>query len=156
MPQVMVSRAIDAPVEQVWNSWDDFGSIDVFNPNLSKSFLLPGSRQTGLGATRQCDLKDGKNYIQERIIEYVPQRRIVVDIFNGTIPLKKAVAEIDIEAAGFDRSKVTFTMTFEPKFGLIGRLMAPMMKRQFRRLLGKLMDGNKAFVEAQPKLKAAA
>ncbi len=156
MAEVKLSRIINAPVERVWNSWDDFGSIDLFNPNLNKSFLLPGSRKTGLGATRQCDLKDGKNYIQERITEYVPQRRMVVDIFNGTIPLKRAVAAIDIEAAGFDRSKVTFTMTFEPKYGLIGKLMTPMMKRQFGRLLGKLIDGNKAFVEGEPGLELAA
>lgn len=148
MAEISISRTIDATVQNVWESWDNFGAIDVFNPNLKRSFLLPGSQKTGLGATRQCDLLDGKNYIQERIVEYEPRRKMVVNVYNGTIPLKRALATIEVEAVGFDRCKVTFTMVFEPKFGLLGRMMVPMMKRQFRGLLGKLLDGNKAFVEA--------
>lgn len=156
MAEIILSTTVDAPVGAVWETWDDYGSIDAFNPNLTRSFLLPGSKKTGLGATRQCDLIDGKNHIQERIVEYVPQRRIVVDIFNGTVPLKRATAAIDIAAIGFDKSKVTFTMTFEPKYGLIGRLMVPMIRRQFRTALAKLLDGNKSFAERSIEIEKAA
>ncbi len=147
MAEVKLARDIDAPVAQVWASWDRFGAIDMFNPNLRKSFLINGSQETGLGAERQCDLADGKNFIQERIVEYIPERRMTVDIYNGTMPLKQAVAKIELTPLSPTRTRVEFTMSFTPKMGLLGRIMVPMMKPQFARLLGKLMDGNKAFVE---------
>ncbi|MEO0989319.1 MAG: SRPBCC family protein [Pseudomonadota bacterium] len=146
MPEVTLVRTIDAPVEKVWAAWDDYANIDRFNPNLARSFLL-GDGATGIGATRQCDLNDGKNYIQERIVDYVPNAHMGVDIYNGTMPLKRARADIRMKALAPHRTELTFTMTFEPKMGLIGRLMLPMMKGQFRKLLGKLVDANKAFIE---------
>ncbi len=156
MAKVSITRTVDAPLDKLWASWDDFGAIYRFNPNLNGSFILDGSARTGLGAERQCDLSDGKNYIQERIVEYTPHRRLVVDIYNGTLPLKSATAGFDLKSLGPDRSEVTMTMEFTPKFGLLGKLMVPMMKPQFRRLLGKLLDGNKAFVERGEEVRLAA
>ena len=56
-------------------------------------------------------------------------------------------AKIELTALSQNRTRVDFTMAFTPKMGLLGRMMIPMMKPQFARLLGKLMDGNKAYVE---------
>jgi uncharacterized membrane protein len=47
---------VNAPIDQVWASWDKFGDIQDFNPNLNSSKLLTGSISTGVGAKRQCDL----------------------------------------------------------------------------------------------------
>ncbi len=147
MASVTVTRVINAPLEKVWASWDDYANIDKFNPNLNRSFLIDNNGETGLGATRQCDLNDGKNFIQERIIGYTPLKKIKIDIYNGTMPLKRAEADIDLKPLGPNKTELNFTMDFTPKMGLLGRLMVPMMKPQFRKLLGKLVDGNKAYLE---------
>ncbi len=147
MAKVHLKRMIDAPVAKVWDSWNDYGNVDKFNPNLSRSFLIGDNGETGLGATRQCDLNDGKNYIQEKIIAYVPERKIVVDIYNGTMPLKRAVATIELIPLAANRTEVNFTMEFTPKFGILGKVMIPLMKPQFKKLLNKLIDGNKAYLE---------
>lgn len=147
MASVTVTRVINAPLEKVWASWDDYANIDKFNPNLNRSFLIDNNGETGLGATRQCDLNDGKNFIQERIIGYTPLKKIKIDIYNGTMPLKRAEADIDLKPLGPNKTELSFTMDFTPKMGLLGRLMVPMMKPQFRKLLGKLVDGNKAYLE---------
>ena len=147
MAEVQITRTIDAPVEDVWAAWDDYGDIQKFNPNLSRSFLLEGSDDTGLGALRQCDFIDGKNHIKERIVEYVPNRRMVVDIYDGTVPLKSAHAAIELFEEGPERTRVSFTFRFEPKLGVIGKLMIPMIKSQFAPALKKLVDANKAYVE---------
>ncbi|MEX0284498.1 MAG: SRPBCC family protein [Paracoccaceae bacterium] len=147
MPNVTLKTEINAPVADVWRAWDDYANIDKFNPNLKRSFLLDETQATGLGATRQCDLEDGKNYIQERIVDYVPERRMVVDIYNGTMPLKSARAEISMRDLGQNRTELQFAMHFVPKFGLLGRMMVPMMKGQFRKLLGKMIDANRAYIE---------
>lgn len=148
MAKVTVNRIVNAPVEAVWAAWDDFGNIAAFNPNLSASRLL-ANQTTGKGATRQCDLKDGVNHIRERIVDYVPQSRMVVDIYDGTMPLKAAVATITLAPQSDARTKVEMTMEFTPKFGLLGALMVPMMKPQFSKMLQALLAGNADFVEAK-------
>ena len=147
MANVSVTRDIDAPLAEVWESWDDYGNIDKFNPNLNRSFLIDDNGATGLGATRQCDLNDGKNHIQERIIGYEREKEIKIDIYNGTLPLRRAVATFSFEALGPAATRVTMHMEFTPKFGVLGQLMAPMLMAQMRKLLGKLLDGNKAYLE---------
>ena len=147
MAKVTLKRTVNAPVAKVWESWNDYGNIDKFNPNLNRSFLIGDNGTTGLGATRQCDLSDGKNYIQEKIIDYVPERRLAIDIYNGTMPLKRATATVEMRPLSATRTEMTFTMEFTPKFGLLGKPMVPLMKPQFRKLLGNLMDGNAAYVE---------
>ncbi len=147
MATISVEKIVQAPVSEVWATWDDFGGIYRFNPNLSGSHLLEGSAPTGLGATRQCDLIDGKNYIQERVIDYVPNKRMVLDVFNGTVPVKNARAEIELRPVDDNSTAVSMTMHFEPKMGVLGKLMLPLMKPQFRKLLTKLLEGNAAYVE---------
>ncbi|MXU66671.1 SRPBCC family protein [Oceanomicrobium pacificus] len=149
MATITVSRIVNAPVAEVWRSWDDFGTIDLFNPHLSRSFLLDEGAATGLGAKRQCDLKDGKNYIREEITAYVPERVMEIDIYDGTMPLRSAVARIEFEPLGPNRTEVQFTMRFTPKFGAIGRMMVPLMKRQFSKMLGDLLDGNAGYIEGE-------
>ena len=46
-----------------------------------------------------------------------------------------------------NQTELTFTMQFTPKMGLLGRMMVPLMKAQFSKALGRLVDGNKAYVE---------
>ncbi|MEO0458370.1 MAG: hypothetical protein AAF152_17565 [Cyanobacteria bacterium P01_A01_bin.114] len=38
------------------------------------------------------------------------------------------------------------TMEFEPKLGVVGKLMVPMMKPKFKGMLNALLAGNDAFV----------
>ena len=45
---------------------------------------------------------------------------------------------------------------FEPKFGVLGKMMAPMMKRQFRPMLQSLLDCNAAHIERGETVAAAA
>ncbi len=147
MASVTVSKLVQAPIADVWSSWDDFANIAKFNPNLNGSYLLQNSVATGVGAQRQCDLADGKNYIRERIIDYTTEKLIVVDIYEGTLPLKSAKATFTFWEAAAAKTEVNMTMEFTPKYGLFGRLMLPMMKPKFRSMLQALLDANANYVE---------
>ena len=146
MARVSATHIVEAPAEEVWKSWDDFGNISKFHPALKGSHLLD-TQATGLGAKRQCDMKDGKNHIRERIVDYVPNERMVIDIYDGTMPLKEAVATLTLQSSGTDRTIVRMDMEFTPKFGLLGGLMTPLMKPQFRGLLTSLLEANAAYVQ---------
>lgn len=146
MAKIEITETVNAPVAEVWAAWDDYGNIDRFNPNLNRSFLINDSGETGLGAQRHCDMSDGKNFIQERIVEYVPQKLMAVEVFHGSLPLKFAKATIEMESLAIDRTRLSFTMEFTPGMGLLGRFMTPLMKSQFRKLLTKLVISCKSFV----------
>jgi hypothetical protein len=145
--KVSVKQNVNAMISDVWRSWDQFGAIDAFNPNLTRSFLLNGRAPTGLGAKRQCDFKDGKNYIREEIIAYRPDEMMKVDIYDGTVPLKSATAQINLTSISASQTTVTFTMMFTPKFGLFGKLLIPLMKPQFAKDITRLLKKNAEFVE---------
>lgn len=147
MAHVISSQIVNAPVEAVFAAWDDFANIDRFNPAIQKSEQLDGTPSEGLGAGRQCTLGDGKNYIRERVIEHVKNKRLVVDIYEGTVPIKSAKGTFTFEVVTPERTKVTMRMDFTPKFGLLGKLMIPMMKPQFRKNVRDMLAGNAAYVE---------
>lgn len=147
MANVVVEQIINAPVSDVWNSWDDYANIKIFNPLLKDSFLITGSTDTGLGALRQCDFSDGKNHIREKIVGYVPGRKLVLEIYEGTVPLKSAVATFDFIEMTSDRTRIVMKMEFTPKYGIVGTLLLPIMKRQFAANLSALLAGNAAYVE---------
>jgi uncharacterized protein YndB with AHSA1/START domain len=149
MSDVTVEQLIQATPAEVWASWDDFANIDVFNPLISKSFLI-GAAPTGQGAMRQCNFADGKNHIRERIVAYEPGKRMAVEIFEGTMPVHHALIDISLSPRGDGQTKVTMTLSFRPKFGLLGRMMAPLMRVQFRKTLRQLLQGNADYLEGQP------
>jgi len=147
LTKIIVEEFVNAPIEEVCKSWDDFGAIARFAPNLKKSYLLEGSAKTGLGAKRHCDLADGKNYLQEEIIEYIPNERLVIDIFDGSMPMKSGTAAFDLKSLGSNHTKVTMTMDFVPKFGVAGKVMMSAMKPKFRSLLQSMLKGNADYVQ---------
>lgn len=147
MPDVTVKSTVNASVAKVWQSWDAIADIYVFSPGIKSSYLLNGSAATGLGARRQCDFVDGKNHIREEIVGYEPERKLVIDIYEGTMPLRSVVATFRFTSRAREITDVSMTMAFKPKFGPVGALMVPMMKRQFRPILQSMLDGNAACVE---------
>ena len=134
-------------MDQVWKTWDDFGVIVRFAPNLKRSFLIEGSAKTGLGAKRHCDMADGKNFLKEEIVEYIPHERLVIDIYDGSMPVESGTADFDLKALDSGHTKVTMTMDFVPKFGVAGKVMMGAMKSKFRGLLQSMLKGNADYIE---------
>lgn len=146
MQSVIIKREVNVPMETAWDIWDDYGNIDQFNPFLSGSHVLQESEveTTGLGCKRICEFKDGKNYLKEEIITYEPYQKLGIDIYASTLPTKEAKVDIEFNALDAYTTAVIFTLRFIPKMGFLGKLLSPLMKIQFSRLLGKMMD---SFVE---------
>lgn len=146
MQTIKIEKIVNAPIDEVWASWDDFGNIYRFNPSISASRLL-GEDPTGNGARRECDMKDGKNWVRERIVDYVPLKKMRIEIYESSMPIKTMLATVALRAISDETTEVEFTAEFEPKMGWLGKLMAPLMKRQFRPMLASMLDGNADYVE---------
>ena len=145
--RIVVNQIVAAPIDDVWATWDDFGVVARFAPNLKNSFLVDGSARSGLGAKRQCDMADGKNYLKEEIVEYVPKERLVIDVYDGSMPVESGRGAFDLEPVDSNKTKVTMTMDFEPKFGIAGKFMMGVMKPKFRSQLQSMLKGNAEYIE---------
>jgi len=148
MESIEVTRIINAPVSRVWQSWADFGDIYKFNPNLSSSRLLSDKTEpTGIGSRRECELTDGKNYLREEIVEYQHEKKIALNVYESSMPIETMLATFVFKQISTDKTEVTMTSEFKPKGGWLGRLMLPLMRRQFRPMLQALLDCNASYVE---------
>lgn len=141
MHTVSVTRTIDTPVATVWNALDDVGNVYRIHPMVESSESI-NDVTTGEGAKRQSTLYDGGALLEE-IVESDPKHRQVVNVIDaGPFPLKEAVATFDLEPIGENSTEVTMTMSFVPKFGPAGWLLAKlMMKNKLRAMCGDILAG---------------
>ena len=63
MPNIQVEKFVNAPLADVWKTWDNYGEVAAFHPGVEKSYLLEDSAPSGKGAKRRCDFVDGKNHV---------------------------------------------------------------------------------------------
>lgn len=142
MSNIEVTRTIDQPAARVWELLADFQSIAAWNPNLSASYLLDGSQAQGVGASRQCDLADGKNWIRERITDWKEGESYSIDIFEGTMPLASASATLGVRPLGPDRSEAFMRFDYVPKMGVVGRVLdVVVMRKTMTRNINNVLDG---------------
>lgn len=142
MSNIEVTRTIHQPVARVWELLADFQNIARWNPNLNDSYLLEGSQEQGVGASRQCDLADGKNWIRERITDWKEGEAYSIDIFEGTMPLASASATLGVRSLGPNRSEAYMIFDYVPKMGVVGRVMdVVMMRKMLTRNIDNVLVG---------------
>lgn len=148
MPTASAIHTIAAPATAVWNVLDDFGGIHRYHPEVMASYST-NHLSTGLGAERVCTFKQGD--VLERIASYGPGQEMQVEIIDaGPFPLAAARATLRVKPLDGGHSRVTMEMTFTPKFGLAGKLMGPMMVRQFSSLMTRVLESLGDFVLSKP------
>lgn len=154
MAKLSRDTIVEASLADTWASWDDFPNIANFHPDVTKSYTIQNTAATGKGAQRKCEFGP-KDYILEKIIGYVPRKQIVIDLYDMSFPMKDATATFDFEDLGEARTKVTMTVRFTPKMGLLGQMMLPMLKMKFGSALQGMLDGNANYVASQSRLAVA-
>lgn len=136
-----ITQEINVPATRVWQALDDFGNIANFHPYVKESSIINGI-ETGMGARRVCHFYDG-NSIKETIVRYEPEKGYSVTMEEFSLPLKQGLIHLDVFPVNEHRSRVSVRMEFEPKFGLLGWLMAtvmikPMLKSRLKEVFPAL------------------
>jgi hypothetical protein len=120
----------------------DFANIDFFNPHLSRSRLIGGPQQHGVGAERQCDLKGGRGYIKERIVDWQEGRSYTVDIYDGSMPVDDMFTTLGLLPRADGGTELYMETTYRPRYGLLGTIADRLMlRRMFRAMLLKVLLG---------------
>lgn len=151
-----VEKTINAPKDKVWALLADFKNIDFFNDAINKSYLINDSENGGLGATRHCDLSDGKNFLRERVLKWEDGVGMTIDIYDTSMPLKSNIVRFEIEEFD-DKTKARMIFDYEMKFGILGKLMSRLGLTAFmRKQTNLVLDGLAAKAEAATRLKMVA
>ncbi|MFT4623673.1 MAG: hypothetical protein ACI8PZ_002329 [Myxococcota bacterium] len=141
MSVLTVTRKIASPVADVWSVLDDFGGVHRFGAGIESSPIINGSPSRGVGAERACALYDG-NYINERVTASVENRRLSIEVFDTSMPIKRADATFAIAPVAGGGTTVTMTMDYVVKYGPMGLAMDVLMMRgMMKKNLDNLLAG---------------
>lgn len=138
---------INASKEKVWAIIANLGAVVNFHPYVLESYYTSESLE-GIGAARQCVFP--KMEVNERAIDWKTGEHytLAIDFLKGTIPpICNMQAGLRVEADG-KNSLFTITMYYEPKFGILGKIMNRLMiQSQFERMLQGVVQGLKHHAE---------
>ncbi|MCP5066353.1 MAG: SRPBCC family protein [bacterium] len=129
MSTLTTSRTLRHSPESVWSVLDDFGAIHRWSAAVESSPINAGTPDRGVGAERNCHFYDG-NHIQERVTQVVEGRRLALEVFDTSMPLKSADAVFELVRTSDGGTELTMTFTYVVKFGLLGKAMDGLMLRR--------------------------
>lgn len=125
--KIKVTRRINATAAELWPHLADYGNVNKFHPFLKGSDYTGETTEGGLGATRQCDFKDG-NTIKEKVIEWNEGSSYTVEMFDSSLPIKSGKGTLGLNKINEYETEVYMILEADPK----NKLMQPMMYMQFK------------------------
>ncbi|MGI9608174.1 MAG: SRPBCC family protein [Acidimicrobiales bacterium] len=147
MPNVKLTRRIDAPQDAVWAVLADYPNIADWNTGIKKSFAT-GVATEGVGATRHCDLAP-MGELEETIREWEPNSKIVISIDSASkVPIKHGLASFEISADG-DATNMDLNYDYETKGGPFAGLVAKMMQPKLEQGFGGFIDDLETAAQAR-------
>ncbi len=140
MNHLSTTTVVNAPIDRVWQTLADVGTIAEWHPGVAHSPVLTSSR-TGLGATRRIELYDGST-VMEEVTSLDEGRSVTVTMSEHAMPLSYGTATFKVEADGNDRTLVTMMMDYKMKYGPLGWLLNVLiLRRMMKKLLASVLAG---------------
>lgn len=139
MQTLSVSKIIKHDITTVWNTISDIGAIHKFHP-LVKSSPLLSQQETGLACIRRCDFHDGTSIV-EKVIDFEQEKTIKFELSQMSMPMTKAFARMTVIRIDDDTTEFEIKMTYEMKYGLLGKIMGVMMKPMMKGMFKKVIKG---------------
>jgi ribosome-associated toxin RatA of RatAB toxin-antitoxin module len=137
---------INAPIEKIWGILANLEALDKYDPTVKKSTLV-STEKTGIGAKRTVNMRDGKNWFNEKITVFQPNKALTYQLTECSFPIKGLQHSYSFEQTGH-QTKVKQVMEYTVKFGLLGKLLdALMIKKQSDTGIKKFFAGLKAYAE---------
>lgn len=141
------NTVINASMEKVWHLLADVSLLGDYDPTI-KSCTCISQNTTGPGAKRRIEMLDGKNWFEERVLAYEQNKTLVYQLTACSFPIKGLQHSYTFESIGGNSIRVSQTMEYSVKFGLIGKLMNLLMiRKQFDTGIKKFLTGLKEHAE---------
>ena len=137
----VLNHRMDArcPPQSLWRHLSDIEAVAKYNP-LIKAARARGTRSTGIGAERECDLEPtGK--VVERVITWEEGRAVGLELIESDWPVRTMRWVTRIEPLG-SGSVLSQRLEYEAKFGPLGWLLdAVVLRRNIRRNVERALRG---------------
>lgn len=135
MPTIQVEETVNVGREALFDVLTDHEKSDRFRGVQSCTLIQEGTHErNGLGAVRRVKL-GGPALLDEAIVVFerpeVYEYRIVR---SRPFPIKHTLGRVELEALGANRTKVTWTSTFEVSVPVVGKRIGNHAAPQFARL----------------------
>jgi ribosome-associated toxin RatA of RatAB toxin-antitoxin module len=137
---------INAPIEKIWEALSVIDNLEKFDPLVKNSKLISESK-SGLYAKRKVDMKDGKNWFEEKVTAYKPNEKLEFQLTDCSFPIHGLTHRYSFEKMG-SQVKVRQTMQYTVKFGVLGKILDTLMiKKQTNSGIQKFFVGLKEYAE---------
>lgn len=139
---------INAPISQIWEALANIENLEKYDPTVEGSKALTESI-SGIQAKRKVNMKDGKNWFEEKITEFEPNKALTFELTACSFPVHQLKHSYTFESDG-DQTNVKQVMKYKVKFGILGRIMdALMIKKQSDDGIKQFFSGLKNYLEQQ-------
>jgi ribosome-associated toxin RatA of RatAB toxin-antitoxin module len=140
--------AINASPDKVWSVLTDITALEKYDPTVLGSDLVSTNRN-GIGATRKVRMKDGKNWFVEKVTGWEQGKALSFQLTDCSFPINSLSHSYSFSSDGTGTT-VRQVMTYEVKFGMLGKFMDRLMiRKQTDKGIKLFMGGLKNFVEAK-------
>ena len=146
MRSISTTSIITAPRSAVWAVLADFPNVADWNTGVKKSFST-SEAHTGVGAQRHCDIAPA-GQLSETIRKWEPENMMAISIDTAKkMPITSALGTFTLEDDG-DSTSVRLDFEYRPRFGPIGKLISPLLDKQFAKSFDGYMTDLEAAVQA--------
>ena len=145
MSQASATIRINAPRSKVWEALSDIGAVHRFHPTVENSYST-SENHGGIGAARRCEFYGG-GHVDEVVTDWAEGEMSAFSVAGGFGPAKSISGFTLLRSEGSD-TVAKIQLDYELKLGLLGKVLdVAVARRQFRKLIGRVLEGLKYHVE---------
>jgi len=140
--QARSQAVVNAPISSVWAIITDITLLPRINPGVIKA---TGTMNES-NAVRTCEVenKGRKGIIIEKLVEFVPGKRMVWRVESDTMGMSKMLLDTQfsllLETVTDSSTKVTAETHYSPRTFLAGIMNGLVMKKMFARAQEKILQ----------------
>lgn len=90
---------INATTDKIWSILSDPELLEKYDPSVKKSALI-SDRKTGIGARRRVDMRDGKNWFEEKITAFNTNEALAYELTACPFPIYRLYHSYSFEKTG--------------------------------------------------------
>lgn len=137
---------VQAPIQKIWEALSNIEELEKYDPTVKRSTAI-SSMRSGAGAARKVNMKDGKNWFEEKCTLWKPKEALTYELTACTHPIHGLKHSYSFEQKG-NGVRVTQVMEYQVKFGFFGKVLdLIMIRKQTDSGVKKFFSGLKSYVE---------
>ncbi len=146
MPTLENSIIIDAPLGVIWNFLSEMDKLALYDPAVASSKVLSDTK-TGVGSTRRVEMKDYKNWFEEKCTLYQPEEALEFQLTACSFPVDSLKHVYTFNKINHNKYQVTQHQTYQMKYGILGWIMGALIKTRWNKGIKSFLKGLKDISE---------